>query len=49
MSAEDFQLIYDEKTDISVIKSVFLKIYHQREAKVDDTSSESCLPKSTCY
>ena len=40
MSAEDFQLIDDEKNDDSIIKRVFLKIYHQSGANVDAENSK---------
>ena len=40
MSAEDFQLIDDEKIDDSIIKRDFIKIYHQSGANVDAESSQ---------
>ena len=40
MSAEDFQLIDDEKIDDSIIKRDFIKIYHQSGANVDDENSQ---------
>ena len=40
MSAEDFQLIDNEKVDDSIIKRVFIKIYHQSGANVDAENSQ---------
>ena len=40
MSAEDFQLIDDEKIDDSIIKRDFIKIYHQSGANVDAENSQ---------
>ena len=40
MSAEDFQLIDDEKIDDSIIKRDFMKIYHQSGANVDAENSQ---------
>ena len=40
MSAEDFQLIDNEKIDDSVIKQDFIKIYHQSGANVDAENSQ---------
>ena len=36
MSAEDFQLIDNEKSDKSIIKRDFIKIYHQQGTQIDD-------------
>ena len=38
MSAEDFQLIDDEKIDDSIIKRDFIKIYHQSGANVNSAN-----------
>ena len=35
MSAEDFQLIDDSRTDDSFIKTDFIKIYHKHGAEVN--------------
>ena len=40
MSANDFQLIDDEKIDDSIIKRDFIKIYHQSGANVDAENSQ---------
>ena len=40
MSANDFQLIDDEKIDDSIIKRDFIKIYHQSGANVDADNSQ---------
>ena len=40
MSAEDFQLIDNEKIDDSIIKRDFIKIYHQSGANVDAENSQ---------
>ena len=40
MSAEDFQLIDNEKIDDSIIKRDFMKIYHQSGANVDAENSQ---------
>ena len=40
MSAEDFQLIDDEKIDDSIIKRDFIKIYHQSGANIDAENSQ---------
>ena len=40
MSANDFQLIDDEKIDDSIIKRDFMKIYHQSGANVDAENSQ---------
>ena len=40
MSAEDFQLIDNEKNDDSIIKRDFIKIYHQSRANVDAENSQ---------
>ena len=40
MSAEDFQLIDNEKNDDSIIKRDFIKIYHQSGANVDAENSQ---------
>ena len=40
MSANDFQLIDDEKLDDSIIKRDFIKIYHQSGANVDAENSQ---------
>ena len=40
MSAEDFQLIDNEKIDFSIIKRDFIKIYHQSGANVDAEISQ---------
>ena len=40
MSAEDFQLIDDEKIDDSIIKRDFIKHYHQSGANVDAENSQ---------
>ena len=40
MSAEDFQLIDNEKIDDSIIKRDFIKIYHQYGANVDAENSQ---------
>ena len=40
MSAEDFQLIDDEKIDDSIIKRDFISIYHQSGANVDAENSQ---------
>ena len=40
MSAEDFQLIDDEKIDDSIIKRDFIKIYHQSGANVDAENAQ---------
>ena len=40
MSANDFQLIDDEKIDDSIIKRDFIKIYHQSGANVDAEISQ---------
>ena len=39
MSAEDFQLIDEEKIDDSIVKRDFMKIYHQFGAIVDNENS----------
>ena len=39
MSAVDFQLVDDKKTDDSVIKRDFIKIYHQSGADVNNKNS----------
>ena len=36
MSLEDFQLLYNEPFDKSIVKSDHLKIYHQQGAKSND-------------
>ena len=36
MSLEDFQLIYNETIDISILKRDFLKNFHQQAAKMND-------------
>ena len=40
MSAENFQLIDDEKIDDSIIKRDFIKNYHQSRANVDAENSQ---------
>ena len=40
MSAEDFQLIDDSKTDDSIIKRDFIKIFHESGANVGAENSE---------
>ena len=40
MNAEDFQLKGNEKTDDSIIKRDFLKLYHQSGANVDAENSQ---------
>ena len=40
MSAEDFQLIDNEKIDDSIIQRDFIKIYHQSGANVNAESSQ---------
>ena len=40
MSAEDFQLIDDEKIDDSIITRDFIKIYHQSGANADAENSQ---------
>ena len=40
MSAEDFQLIDNEKIDDSIIKRDYIKIYHQSGANVDAENSQ---------
>ena len=40
MSAEDFQLIDDEKINDSITKRDFIKIYHQSGANVDAENSQ---------
>ena len=40
MSAEDFQLKKIEKTDDSITKRDFMKIYHQSGANVDAENSQ---------
>ena len=41
MSAEDFQLIDDSKTDDSIIKTDFVKIYHQHGAEVNNENQNN--------
>ena len=43
MSAEDFQLIDNEKIDDSIIRRDFIKIYHQSRANVDAEISQTKL------
>ena len=37
MGVEDFQLMNNETTDISILKRDFLKLYHQQEAQFKDS------------
>ena len=40
MSAEDFQLIDNEKSDDSIIKRDFIKLYNQSGANVNAENSQ---------